>query len=37
MTKKVNEISQAAAKGAIVEAAEEHARNLSKLAKELSE
>lgn len=37
VTKKVNEISKAAAKGPIVEAAEEHARNLSKLAKELEE
>ncbi|XP_056913723.1 LOW QUALITY PROTEIN: laminin subunit alpha-3-like [Takifugu flavidus] len=37
VTKKVNEISKAAAKEDIVEAAEEHARNLSKLAKELED
>lgn len=37
LTKKVHEISTAAAKGHIVEAAEEHAKNLSKLAKELEE
>lgn len=35
VTKKVNEISKAAGKEDLVEAAEEHARNLSKLAKEL--
>uniref|UniRef100_A0A3Q3M3K7 Laminin subunit alpha 3 n=1 Tax=Mastacembelus armatus TaxID=205130 RepID=A0A3Q3M3K7_9TELE len=37
LTKKVNEISQAAAKKDIVEAAEEHAKNLDKLAKELED
>lgn len=37
LTKKVNEISKAAAKGDIVEAAEEHAKNLAKLAKDLEE
>lgn len=37
MTKKVNEISKAAGKEELVEAAEEHAGNLSKLAKELEE
>lgn len=37
LTKKVNEISRAAAQEDIVEDAEEHARNLSKLAKELEE
>ncbi|TNN66295.1 Laminin subunit alpha-3 [Liparis tanakae] len=35
LTKKVNEIANAAAKKSIVEAAEEHAKNLAKLAKEL--
>ncbi|XP_019117800.1 laminin subunit alpha-3 isoform X2 [Larimichthys crocea] len=37
LTKKVNEISKAAAKGDIVEAAEEHAKNLAKLAKDLED
>lgn len=37
LTKKVNEISKAAAKEGIVEAAEQHAKNLSKLAKELED
>lgn len=37
LTKKVNEISKAAAKEDIVEAAEEHAENLHKLAQELEE
>lgn len=37
LTKKVNEISKAAAKEDIVEAAEEHAKNLNKLAKDLEE
>lgn len=35
LTKKVNEISKAAAKADIVEAAEDHARNLTKMADEL--
>jgi len=35
LTKKVNEIANAAAKKGIVEAAEEHAKNLNKLAREL--
>uniref|UniRef100_A0A8C2YYV5 Si:ch211-241e1.3 n=1 Tax=Cyclopterus lumpus TaxID=8103 RepID=A0A8C2YYV5_CYCLU len=35
LTKKVNEIANAAAKKGIVEAAEEHARNLDKLARDL--
>ncbi|XP_028282768.1 laminin subunit alpha-3-like isoform X2 [Parambassis ranga] len=37
LTKKVNEISKAAGKKDIVEAAEEHAKNLDKLAKELED
>ncbi|XP_062285798.1 laminin subunit alpha-3-like isoform X1 [Scomber scombrus] len=37
LTKKVNEIAKAAAKEDIVEAAEEHAKNLNKLAKELED
>ncbi|XP_070700517.1 laminin subunit alpha-3-like [Pempheris klunzingeri] len=37
LTKKVNEISKAAAKKNIVEAAEEHAENLNKLAKSLED
>uniref|UniRef100_A0A8D3CTJ2 Laminin subunit alpha 3 n=1 Tax=Scophthalmus maximus TaxID=52904 RepID=A0A8D3CTJ2_SCOMX len=37
LTKKVNEISKAAAQEDIVKAAEDHAKNLSKLAKELEE
>lgn len=37
LTKKVNEITKAAAQTDIVETAEEHARNLTKLAKELEE
>lgn len=37
LSKKVNEIAKAAAKESIVEAAEEHAMNLNKLAKELEE
>lgn len=37
MSKKVNEISKAAAKEDVVEAAEKHAQNLAKLAKELEE
>ncbi|XP_070830251.1 laminin subunit alpha-3-like [Chaetodon trifascialis] len=37
LTKKVNNISKAAAKEGIVEAAEQHAKNLSKLAKELED
>lgn len=37
LTKKVNEITKAAAKKDIVEAAEEHAKNLSRLAKQLKE
>lgn len=37
MIKKVDEISKAAAKEDIVVAAEEHAKNLSKVAKELEE
>ncbi|XP_039999564.1 laminin subunit alpha-3-like isoform X2 [Xiphias gladius] len=37
LTKKVNEISAAAANEKIVEAAEEHAKNLNKLAKELED
>lgn len=37
LTKKVNEIAKAAAKEDIVEAAEDHANNLNKLAKELEE
>lgn len=35
MTKKVNEVSKAAAQENAVEAAEEHAKNLKKLAEEL--
>lgn len=37
MTKKVNEISKAAAKKDIVEAAEDHAKNLEKIAKDIEE
>ncbi|KAF0046927.1 hypothetical protein F2P81_000560 [Scophthalmus maximus] len=37
LTKKVNEISKAAAQEDIVKAAEDHAKNLSKLAKELED
>ncbi|KAM4728827.1 laminin subunit alpha-3-like isoform 2-T2 [Anableps anableps] len=37
LTKKVNEITKAAAKKDIVEAAEEHAKNLSKLAKKIED
>ncbi|XP_044224545.1 laminin subunit alpha-3-like isoform X2 [Thunnus albacares] len=37
LTRKVNEIAKAAAKEDIVEAAEEHAKNLNKLAKELED
>ena len=37
LTKKVNSMSQAAAKEDIVERAEKHAENLAKLAKELQE
>lgn len=37
LTTKVNEITKAAAKKDIVEAAEEHAKNLDKLARELEE
>lgn len=35
LTKKVNEITKAASKKDLVEAAEEHAKNLAKLAMEL--
>uniref|UniRef100_A0A669EWG8 Laminin subunit alpha 3 n=1 Tax=Oreochromis niloticus TaxID=8128 RepID=A0A669EWG8_ORENI len=37
LTKKVNEISKAAAKKDIVEAAEDHAKNLEKIAKDIEE
>lgn len=37
LTKKVNEISKAAAKEDIVKEAEEHAKDLNKLAQELEE
>lgn len=37
MTKKVNEISKAAAKKDIVEAAEDHAKNLEKIAMDIEE
>lgn len=37
VTKKVNELSKAASKEDIVEAAEKHAQDLAKMAKELEE